>query len=120
LLAFARVFLKDPAVVILDEASARLDLATERLLERATRRLLAGRTGIVIAHRLQTVRRVDDFLILEEGRVREHGRRETLEQDPASRYAQLLRAGMDEVLEGGSTAAPERANDPARGMEVPA
>ena len=118
LLAFVRVFLKEPAVVILDEPSSRLDPATERLLERATDRLLAGRTAIVIAHRLETVRRVDDVLILEDGRVREHGRREVLEGDPASRYAQLLRVGMDSVLDSGGAAPAERAKVPARSAAV--
>src|SRR5439155_13397128 len=57
LLAFARVFLHDPGLVILDEASSRLDPATERRLGRAVSRLLEGRTGIIIAHRLGTVQR---------------------------------------------------------------
>ena len=60
LLAFARLFLKDPGLVILDEASSRLDPATEALVEQAVGKLLAGRTGIIIAHRLGTVRRADD------------------------------------------------------------
>ncbi|MGH2353913.1 MAG: ABC transporter ATP-binding protein [Chloroflexota bacterium] len=113
LLAFARVFLKNPAVVILDEASARLDPATERRLARATDRLLAGRTGIVVAHRLRTVRRVDDILILQEGRIREYGRREALAQDPTSRYVELLRSGLEEVLEHGTASATKPADGPA-------
>src|SRR5207253_9762370 len=72
LLAFARVFLKDPGLVILDEASSRLDPATETLLERAVDRLLAGRTGIVIAHSLQTVQRAGDIMILENGGIVEY------------------------------------------------
>jgi ABC-type multidrug transport system fused ATPase/permease subunit len=91
LVALARVFLKDPGLVVLDEASARLDPATERLLEGAVTRLLDGRTGIVIAHRLATVGRADTILILEEGRVTEAGRRAELERDPGSRFARLLR-----------------------------
>jgi ABC-type multidrug transport system fused ATPase/permease subunit len=98
LLAFARVFLRDPGLVILDEASSRLDPATERLTERAVDRLLARRTGIVIAHRLGTVQRADEILILEDGRIREHGARESLARDPASRFAGLLRTGLEEVL----------------------
>lgn len=98
LLAFARVFLKDPHVVILDEASSRLDLATERLLERAIDRLLAGRTAIIIAHRLATVQRADTIMLLEQGRCLEYGRREQLASDPGSRYAHLLRIGLEEVL----------------------
>ncbi len=90
LLAFARVFLRDPGLVILDEASSRLDVATERLLERAMDRLLHGRTAIVIAHRLATVRRADTIMVLEHGRVAEYGPREQLARDPDSRFARLL------------------------------
>ena len=98
LLAFARVFLRDPGLVILDEASSRLDPVTEALIERAVDRLLAGRTGVVIAHRLATVERADDILILEAGRVAEWGERAALAADPESRFSRLLRTGMEEVL----------------------
>ncbi len=98
LLALARIFLEDPGLVILDEASSRLDPATERLIERALDRLLAGRTGVIIAHRLDTLRRADDIVIVDEGRVVEHGERAALAADPASRYAGLLRTGIEEVL----------------------
>jgi len=98
LLAFARVFLRDPGLVVLDEASSRLDPSTERMIERAIDRLLAGRTAIIIAHRLGTIQRADSVLILEDGRVREHGPREALAADPRSRLSELLRVGMEEVL----------------------
>ncbi|MBK6710447.1 MAG: ABC transporter ATP-binding protein [Chloroflexi bacterium] len=98
LLAFTRVFLRDPQVVVLDEASSRLDPATEQLLERAIDRLLAGRTGIIIAHRLQTVQRADDILILENGRVLEYGPRLLLAHNPDSRFSRLLQTGLAEVL----------------------
>ncbi len=98
LLAFTRVFLKDPGLVILDEASSRLDPATERLLERAVDGLLRGRTGIIIAHRLATVGRADTILILEHGSVAEYGPRAELAADPESRFAHLLRTGVEEVL----------------------
>jgi len=100
LLAFTRVFLKDPGLVILDEASSRLDPATENLLERAVDRLFHAprRTGLVIAHRLQTVQRADDILILEDGRVIEYGPREQLAADPASRFYSLLKTGLGEAL----------------------
>lgn len=90
-LACARVFLRDPDVVILDEASSRLDPATERLVHTALGRLLAGRTGIIVAHRLATVAYADDILVLEEGRMREYGPRLALAADPESRFAGLLR-----------------------------
>jgi ATP-binding cassette, subfamily B, bacterial len=98
LLAFARVFLKNPGLVILDEASSRLDPATETRVEQAVDRLLAGRTGIIIAHRLATVERADTILILEDGRLLEIGPRAALAADDASRFAHLLRAGLAEVL----------------------
>lgn len=98
LLAFARVFLKDPGLVILDEASSRLDPATENLMERAINRLFADRTGILIAHRLKTVQRADDILILEEGQVVEYGSRAALASDPNSRFYHLLQTGLEEVL----------------------
>jgi len=92
------MFLRDPGLVILDEASARLDPATERLIEQAIDRLLTNRTGIIIAHRLKTVLRADRILILEEGRIVEDGDRETLQRDPQSRFYQLLQTGLEEVL----------------------
>lgn len=97
LLAFTRVFLRNPALVILDEASSRLDPATEQLVGRAVERLLRGRTAIVIAHRLRTIERVDRILILENGRVVEYGARPALAADPDSRLSGLLRTGLEEV-----------------------
>jgi ATP-binding cassette subfamily B protein/ATP-binding cassette subfamily C protein len=98
LLALARVFLRDPGLVILDEASSRLDPATERLLERAIGRLLQDRTAIVIAHRLTTVQRADEIMVLENGHIREHGVRRTLASDPTSRFYSLLLTGLEEAL----------------------
>lgn len=98
LVAFTRIFLQDPGLVILDEASSRLDPATENLIERAVDRLMHGRTGIVIAHRLGTVQRADEIMILEEGRILEHGERQALAADPNSRFSGLLRTGLEEVL----------------------
>lgn len=92
LLAFARVFLKDPGLVILDEASSRLDPLTEALIERAMDRLLENRTGIIIAHRLKTVMRADQILILEAGQVMEYGDRTTLMNNPHSRFFSLLKS----------------------------
>jgi ABC-type multidrug transport system fused ATPase/permease subunit len=99
LLAFTRIFLQDPGLVILDEASSRLDPATEHLIERAVDRLVRDRTAIIIAHRLSTVQRADDILILEEGRVCERGARTALVSDPTSRFYGLMQTGMmEEVL----------------------
>lgn len=94
LIAFARVFLKDPGLVILDEPSSRLDPVTERRLEVALERLLHGRTAIVIAHRLETVERVDEIMVMERGRVVEAGPRVALAADPSSRYSRLRRAAL--------------------------
>ncbi len=97
LLALGRVFLKDPGLVILDEATARLDLATQHLLTQALVRLLAGRTAIIIAHRLETVALADLILVLEEGRIVEYGAREALARDPASHFHRLLHTSRGEV-----------------------
>jgi ABC-type multidrug transport system fused ATPase/permease subunit len=98
LLAFARVFLRNPGVIILDEASSRLDPSTERQIERALDRLLLGRTAIIIAHRLATVERADTIVILEDGAIVEQGFRAALASDPTSRFARLRRVGLAEVL----------------------
>jgi ATP-binding cassette subfamily B protein len=98
LLAFTRVFLRNPGLVILDEASSRLDPATEQLIERAIDKLLKGRTAIIIAHRLGTIHRTDEIMILEDGRIVEHGNRQLLATDPNTRFHSLLRTGLEEVL----------------------
>jgi len=90
LLAFTRVFLANPGLVILDEASSRLDPATEHLIERAVSKLLQGRTGIIIAHRLGTLSRADEILILEDGHLLEHNSREILAGDSSTRFYKLL------------------------------
>ena len=92
-MAFTRIFLRDPGVIVLDEASSRLDPATEAYLESAVGRLLTDRTGILIAHRLSTVQRADRILILENGRIQEQGNRNALASDPTSRYHHLLQLG---------------------------
>ncbi|OKH45223.1 helicase [Calothrix sp. HK-06] len=96
LLAFARVFLKNPSLVILDEASSRLDPKTEKNLEAAIDKLLLGRTGIIIAHRLQTIQRANQVLILENGQVIEYGRRQDLVSNYHSHFAQLSRTNLNE------------------------
>ncbi|MBZ0305927.1 MAG: ABC transporter ATP-binding protein/permease, partial [Anaerolineae bacterium] len=98
LLAFARVFLKDPGLVILDEASSRLDPATEQLIERAIDKLLKNRTAIIVAHRLGTVERADDIMILQDGEILEYDAYNTLVLDPESHFYQLRQTGLKEVL----------------------
>ena len=90
LLAFARIWLRNPSLVILDEASSRLDPRTEQRIEQATKQLMQGRTGIIIAHRLSTLQHADYILVLDQGQVIEYGRRQALANQPTSRLAQLL------------------------------
>lgn len=98
LLAFTRIFLRDPGLVILDEASSRLDPATENIIERAISRLLENRTGIIIAHRLGTIERADQILIIEDGEVIEQGERIILAQNTQTQFHHLLQTGLEEVL----------------------
>jgi ATP-binding cassette subfamily B protein len=88
LVAFARALLADPAILILDEATSSVDLATERRIEHALRRLLHGRTAFIIAHRLSTVRRANLIVVLEHGTVVEQGSHEEL-LACGGRYAEL-------------------------------
>ncbi|MEX1018241.1 MAG: ABC transporter ATP-binding protein [Litorilinea sp.] len=89
LIALTRAFLQKPDLLILDEASSRLDPRTEMFVQRALTRLLQGRTAIIIAHRLQTVSLVDDILILVNGEISEYGTRAEL-AGSTSHYARLL------------------------------
>ncbi|MFZ4583922.1 MAG: ATP-binding cassette domain-containing protein [Acidimicrobiia bacterium] len=91
LVAFARVLVREPAVVVLDEATARMDPVTDARVARAAARLLAGRTGIVIAHRLATLRSCYDVAVIDHGRVVDHGDRHEL-LFRAGPFADLVRA----------------------------
>jgi ABC-type multidrug transport system fused ATPase/permease subunit len=97
LIAFTRVFLRDPKIVVLDEASSRLDPFTEVLVDKAVEKLLENRTAIIIAHRLATLNQVDTIAIIEDGSVVEQGDREKLEQNENSKYYQLLKTGILEL-----------------------
>jgi ABC-type multidrug transport system fused ATPase/permease subunit len=90
LIACARLLLRDPDVIVLDEASSRLDPASERQLHRAFARMLEGRTGVMIAHRIETLGLADDILVLDYGRVVEYGPRTELAANPESRFSRLL------------------------------
>ena len=96
LVAFARAFLADPAVLILDEATSSLDIPSERLVQRALRTVLADRTALIIAHRLSTVAIADRVLVLEHGEVLEDGPPAEL-ISAGGRYAALHRAWIDSL-----------------------
>jgi ABC-type multidrug transport system fused ATPase/permease subunit len=90
LIACARILLGDPAVIVLDEASSRLDPATEQQLHHAFARMLEGRTGVIIAHRIETLHLADHILVLDQGYVVEYGPRIALEANDSSRFSHLL------------------------------
>ena len=98
LLALARVWLRDPDVVVLDEATARVDPATEERLEQAIATLFADRSVFVVAHRLSTLRQVDEIVVVEHGRIVEHGPRRLLEAREGSRYRELLTVARDAAV----------------------
>jgi ATP-binding cassette, subfamily B, bacterial len=96
LVAFARAFLADPRVLILDEATSSLDLPSERLVQRALRTLLRGRTAVIIAHRLSTVDIADRILVVDDGRIVEDGAPSDL-RERTGRYGSLHRAWVESL-----------------------
>src|SRR5438046_6757434 len=96
LVAFARAFLADPRVLILDEATSSLDLPSERLVQRALRVLLKGRTAVIIAHRLSTVEIADRVLVVDAGRVVEDGAPAALREE-GGRYGDLHDAWVESL-----------------------
>ncbi|TNF43630.1 MAG: ABC transporter ATP-binding protein, partial [Cytophagales bacterium] len=87
----ARAILKDPAILILDEATSSLDAESEALVQEALDELMKGRTTIIIAHRLATIRKVDRIYVLSEGRIVEQGSHQELIQEKEGFYANLVR-----------------------------
>jgi ATP-binding cassette subfamily B protein len=94
-IAIARAILADPAVLILDEATSSLDAESERLVQEALDKLMANRTSIIIAHRLSTVRRADQILVLSAGTVIERGTHDELVSHPHSLYATLAKLQLE-------------------------
>ena len=103
LISIARALLADPRILILDEATSNIDRPTEVLIERALDRLLAGRTSIIIAHRLSTVRRADEIIVVERGQVAQRGTEKELlaQEGPFRRLAHALDGGPEELAAAG-------------------
>ncbi len=97
LVAFARAFLADPAVLILDEATSSLDVPSERLVQRALQTVLAGRTAVIIAHRLSTVEIADRVLVMEHGRIVEDGTPADLIDSGEGRFSDLHDAWLESL-----------------------
>jgi ABC-type multidrug transport system fused ATPase/permease subunit len=95
LVALARVWLRQPDLLVLDEATARIDPVTEQRLEAAVADLLEGRTTLIIAHKLSTLRMVDEVIVFEHGRVVEHDERDVLTAHGGSRYRYLLELALE-------------------------
>jgi len=100
-LAIARALLKNPPILILDEATSSLDLESEHLVQEALANLMKNRTSLVIAHRLSTIQRADLIVVLERGRVVERGRHEELLARPGGAYARLYALQLLEKRSGG-------------------
>jgi ABC-type multidrug transport system fused ATPase/permease subunit len=97
-LAIARALLTDPRILVLDDATASVDSETERLIQQALQRLMAGRTTFVIAHRLSTVQRADLILLLENGRITARGTHHALVQT-SDLYRQVYELQRQNVMQ---------------------
>jgi ATP-binding cassette subfamily B protein len=106
--ALARAFLANAPILILDEATSSLDSESEALIQQAIDRLMSGRTSIVIAHRLSTVRAMDRILVFEHGRIVEEGSHEMLLRRPHGHYRRLFERQSGGIVVGGAHVARER------------
>ena len=94
--AIARAILKDPAILILDEATSSLDAKSENLVQEALEKLMQNRTTIVIAHRLSTIRKVDRIFVIKDGQIAEAGSHQELTNQPNGIYSNLLALQMED------------------------
>ena len=117
-LAIARLLLKAPSVVVLDEATAHLDSESEAAVQAALKTALSGRTSLVIAHRLSTIREADQILVIDEGRVRERGTHEDL-LAAGGLYAELYHTQFARQEPVASAAQIARSAPPSTGSIVP-
>ena len=90
-MAIARAILKDPAILLLDEATSALDAESERLVQDALEKLMVGRTSIVVAHRLSTIRNADSIAVVQQGKIVEQGSHNQLMQNSIGAYASLVK-----------------------------
>jgi ABC-type multidrug transport system fused ATPase/permease subunit len=93
LIAFARAFLADPRILIMDEATANIDTLTEVIVQQGVRKLLQGRTALIIAHRLSTIKGADQIVVVQQGRIVEQGAHAELLQRNGH-YARLYAMGF--------------------------
>ncbi len=96
-IAIARAILKDPAILLLDEATSSLDAESEKVVQEALNNLMQGRTSIIIAHRLATIREADQIFVIDDGRIVEQGTHESLAQIPNGMYNSLARLQFESV-----------------------
>ena len=94
-IAIARAILKNPAILLLDEATSALDAESERLVQEALNNLMEGRTSLIIAHRLATIREADNILVLDAGKIAESGRHDQLMENEKGLYRQLAMLQFD-------------------------
>lgn len=99
LLAFTRVLLTDPGLIILDEPTSRLDPLTEEKIEQLLDRILINRTSIIISHKISTIKRTDDILILNNGEIIEYGEKDSLERDTNSIFYKIINSNQKEGIE---------------------
>ena len=97
--AIARAILKNPSILLLDEATSSLDAESERVVQDALNRLMEGRTSIIIAHRLATIREVDCIYVIENGQIIESGTHDELSQRPDGAYSALARLQFEPLAE---------------------